>query len=90
MKEDHMRNGQLKPGCNRQIGVEAEYITGVGVFSERNDLNTLKPMLENMELRSGHRYQNVIADSGYESGEGYLYLERNGQTAYIKPQTYEK
>lgn len=90
MKEDHMRNGQLKPGYNLQIGVEAEYITGIGVFSERNDLNTLKPMLQNMEEQSGHRYQNVIADSGYESEEGYLFLEENGQTAYIKPQTYEK
>lgn len=39
-KEDHMRNGQLKPGYNLQIGVEAEYITGVGVFSDRNDLGT--------------------------------------------------
>lgn len=90
MKEDHMMNGQLKPGYNLQIGVEAEYVTGVGVFSDRNDLNTLKPMLENMKEKSGHRYQNIIADSGYESEEGYVYLEANHQTAYIKPQTYEK
>ena len=26
MKEDHMRNGQLKPAYNVQIGVESEYI----------------------------------------------------------------
>ena len=90
MKEDHMRNGQLKPGYNIQIGVEAEYITGVGVFSERNDLGTLKPMLEIMKEQSGHKYQNIIADSGYESEEGYAYLENENQTAYIKPQTYEK
>ena len=25
MKDDHMKNGQLKPGYNVQIGVEAEY-----------------------------------------------------------------
>ena len=90
MKEDHMMNGQLKPGYNLQIGVEAEYITGVGVFSDRNDLHTLKPMLENMKKRSGHKYQSVTADSGYESEEGYVYLDDNGQKAYIKPQTYEK
>ena len=29
MKEDHMRNGQLKPGYNVQIAVESEYIVGV-------------------------------------------------------------
>lgn len=90
MKEDHMRNGQLKPGYNLQIGVEAEYITGVGLFSDRNDLGTLKPMLDGMKKSSGHKYKNVIADSGYESEEGYVYLEKEGQTAYIKPQTYEK
>ena len=90
MKEDHMRNGQLKPGYNIQIGVEAEYITGVGVFSDRNDLGTLKPMLENMKKMSGYKYKNVIADSGYESEEAYLYLEKEGQTPYIKPQTYER
>lgn len=32
MKEDHMKNGQLKPGYNVQIGVEAEYIVHVGIF----------------------------------------------------------
>ena len=90
MKEDHMRNGQLKPGYNLQIGVEAEYITGVGVFSDRNDLGTLKPMLEDMKKNSRHKYKNVIADSGYESEEGYLYLEEQHQKPYIKPQTYEK
>jgi hypothetical protein len=32
MKEDHMRNSQLKPGYNVQIAVESEYVTGVGIF----------------------------------------------------------
>ena len=90
MKEDHMKNGQLKPGYNIQIGVEAEYITGVGVFADRNDLATLIPMLKNMKEHSGHKYKNIIADSGYESEEGYLFLESEHQTPYIKPQTYEK
>jgi hypothetical protein len=37
----------------------------------------------------GRKYTNVIADSGYESEENYLYLEREGITPYIKPQSYE-
>lgn len=90
MKEDHMRNGQLKPGYNLQIGVEAEYITGVGVFSERNDLGTLIPMLKGMTELSGHKYKNIVADSGYESEEGYMFLEKEKYKPYIKPQTYEK
>ena len=35
------------------------------------------------------RYRNVIADAGYESEENYLYLEKQGQQAYIKPSNYE-
>jgi hypothetical protein len=29
MKDDHMGNGQFKPGYNLQIGVESEYIVGL-------------------------------------------------------------
>jgi hypothetical protein len=38
----------------------------------------------------GHVYPNVVADSGYESEENYLYLGKNEQTAYIKPSNYEQ
>lgn len=90
MKEDHMRNSQLKPGYNVQIGIESEYVVGVDVFSNRSDIGTLIPFLSGMEDKLKTRHQNVIADSGYESEENYLYLENHEQTIYIKPQTYEK
>ena len=90
MKDDHMRNAQLKPAYNVQIGVEGEYITGVGMFQDRNDIATMIPMIENMEAHLKARYLNFIADAGYESEENYLYLESKGQNYYIKPQTYEK
>jgi hypothetical protein len=38
MKDDHMRNGQLKPQDNVQIAVESEYVTGIGIFDDRNIL----------------------------------------------------
>jgi len=38
----------------------------------------------------GFAYPSITADSGYESEEAYQYLEKKGQTPYIKPQTYEK
>lgn len=90
MKDDHMRNAQLKPAYNVQIGVEGEYVTGVGVFQDRSDTATLIPFLKNMESHLKAGYQNIIADSGYESEENYLYLEEKEQIYYIKPQTYEK
>lgn len=90
MKGDHMRNGQLKPAYNVQIAVESEYVTGVGIFDDRNDIATLIPMLKNMKEKIGQKYLNIIADSGYESEENYLFLESSKQIPYIKPQTYEK
>ena len=90
MKDDHMRNSQLKPGYNVQIGVESEYVTAVGVFQDRSDIATLIPFLEDIKANLGITYQNIIADSGYESEENYLYLEENEHNCYIKPQTYEK
>jgi transposase len=90
MKDDHMRNGQLKPAYNVQIGVESEYVTGVGIFQDRSDTATLIPFLNDIESIVKARYQKIIADSGYESEENYCYLEEKKQTYYIKPQTYEK
>lgn len=90
MKEDHMRNGQLKPGYNIQIGVEGEYIVGVDISSERADQLTLIPFLEKLENELPEKFENVIADAGYESEENYMYLTEHEQKSYIKPQNYEK
>ena len=89
MKEDHMRNGQLKPGYNVQIGVESEYIVGVGIFSNRSDVNTLIPFLNRIKSHTRRLFERIIADAGYESSENYLYLEENGQECFIKPTNYE-
>jgi hypothetical protein len=32
-----------------------------------------------------HKYDKIIADSGCENEEDYVYLEKNGQIAFIKP-----
>ena len=89
MKDDHMRNGQLKPAYNVQIAVNSEYITGVDVFSNRTDYGTLVPLLKKLQHHHGDKYEEVTADAGYESQENYLYLEENGQVSFIKPLTYE-
>ena len=89
MKEDHMRNAQLKPGYNIQFGVEGEYITGVSVSSERSDQLTLIPFMENLR-NHGIEYTDVTADAGYESEENYSYFENIATECYIKPQNYER
>ena len=91
MKDDHMRNGQLKPAYNVQLAVEAEYVVGVGVFHNPGDTATLIPMLESMYSHNTNMtIKRLIADSGYESEENYTYLGSKGIDCYIKPQTYEQ
>ena len=90
MKDDHMRNAQLKPGYNVQIGVDSEYVVGADIFQDRNDVWTLVPFTKHLEEKLGFRYPSVTADSGYESEEAYSYLAEKEITAFIKPQTYEQ
>ena len=90
MKEDHMKNGQLKPGYNLQLGVEGGYIVGVDLSCERSDELTLLNLLDRMDAGLNRRHKAVVADAGYESEENYKGLEERGQAAYIKPQNYEK
>jgi hypothetical protein len=72
MKEDHMKNGQLKPGYNIQAAVEGEYIVGMDVSSERSDVNTLIPFLSKLNNLELFVLKNIICDAGYESEENYL------------------
>lgn len=89
LKEDAMLNGQLKPAYNLQHGVDSEYITWLDISPRSTDTRTLIPFLKDMELYLPFQYQEIVADAGYESEENYLFLEENGQLAYIKPQNYE-
>ena len=90
MKDDHMQNGQLKPGYNVQLGIEAEYIVGVDVSSDLNDTQALLPLVKRMEEKGGVKHQDVTTDSGCETEETYRGMAEREQTAYIKPQNYEK
>lgn len=89
MKEDAMGNGQLKPAYNLQHGVDSEYITWLTIGSEPADTTTLIPFLKDAQSHLKFKYKNVTADAGYESEENYLFLEKNGQSSYIKPANYE-
>lgn len=90
MKDDHMRNGQLKPGYNAQIAVNSEYITGIESFPNRTDFGTLKPFLSTLQRMHHQKYEEVVADAGYESLENYLYLDENGQSCFIKPANHHQ
>ncbi|SLK12264.1 Transposase DDE domain protein [Clostridium chauvoei JF4335] len=89
MKEDAMKNGQLKPAYNVQHGVDAEYISWLTVGPQPTDTTTLIPFLKSMEWHLNFKYSKIVADAGYESEENYSFIEDNNQIAFIKPSNYE-
>lgn len=89
MKDDYMKNGQLKPAYNLQHGVDSEYIVWLSVMPNPTDTLTLIPFLKSMESALSFKYQNIVCDAGYESEENYTYIEENNQIAFIKPANYE-
>ena len=89
MKDDHMRNGQLKAAYNLQLAVNGEYIVGYGAFEDRNDSGTMIPFLKALEALHGKRYKSITADAGYESHENYAYLDAAEQLSFVKPANYE-
>ncbi len=90
MKEDHMLNGQLKPGYNIQVGTENNFVIGYDVFPNPTDTRTFIPHLENVQKRLGCKFKFAIADAGYGSEENYDYLEENEIKGIVKYTTYEK
>ncbi len=90
MKEDHMRNGQLKPGYNVQIGTENQFVVGFSIHQKPGDTTCLIPHLEHVEDVLGRRPENVIADAGYGSEENYEYLNEKQLGNYVKYNTFSQ
>ncbi|NMS88522.1 IS1182 family transposase, partial [Clostridioides difficile] len=90
LKEDHMKNGQLKPAYNVQLAVESEYIIALDISSERADAQRLIPILKNIENNYEKQFKNIVCDAGYESEENYKYLEDHDLNSYIKPINYKQ
>ena len=90
MKEDHMRNGQLKAAYNVQVAVENYFIIHGYVSNDRTDYNTLIPVLEKHRGAFGEVLGEVTADSGYCSEKNLLYLKENNIASYIKLQDHEQ
>ncbi|WP_028589927.1 IS1182 family transposase [Paenibacillus massiliensis] len=90
MKEDHMRNGQLKPGYNVQIGTENQFILAYSLHQRATDTRCLQPHMEKARQILGKLPKTVIADAGYGSEENYAYLEKKEIQAVVKYGSYHK
>jgi transposase len=90
MKEDHMKNGQLKPGYNLQISTNNQFIVSYSVHQTSNDMTVLKPHIEDFIEQYQMIPEAVIADAGYGSQENYDFLEQNEIDAYVKYPYFDK
>jgi len=90
MKEDHMLNGQLKPGYNFQISTQNQFILLYSIHQTTTDFGTLPVHLNQFEDLYGKMPEVATADAGYGSDENYTFLEENKITAYVKDTYFDK
>ncbi|MGT2704366.1 IS1182 family transposase [Streptococcus parauberis] len=86
MRDDHMRNGQLKAGYNLQIATENQFVLHYDIFPNPTDTTTLIPLLDSYP----HDLKMVVADAGYGSEENLTRLDQLGVEHLIKYGMFDK
>ncbi|HEX7365944.1 MAG TPA: IS1182 family transposase [Pelobium sp.] len=90
MKEDHMKNGQLKPGYNTQISTSNQYIVNYTIHPNPTDTTTLSLHLAQHQQSFGAAPKALTADAGYGSEENYTLLEKLEVDAFVKYGKFDK
>jgi transposase len=71
MKDDYMKNGQLKAGYNVQLATEGQYALAYGIYANPSDSRTLIPFLDEIEKHFFDLPKHIVADAGYGSEQNY-------------------
>jgi transposase len=90
MKEDHMKNGQLKPGYNVQVSTSNQFIVNYTIHPNPTDTTTLPTHLVQHETSFGDAPKVLTADAGYGSEENYTLLEQKGIIPFVKYSMFDK
>ena len=90
MKEDYMKNGQLKPGYNVQISSNQQFIVNYSLHYNPTDTTTLATHLEEHKNLYNQNPESITADAGYGSEENYQLLEKENIDAYVKYSYFDK
>ncbi|WP_269410434.1 IS1182 family transposase [Lentibacillus daqui] len=91
MKDDYMKNGQLKAGYNVQIATEGQYALAYDVFPNPTDTRTLIPFLDSIEENFFELPEHIVADAGYGSEQNYEdIIENRNRTPLITYNQYRK
>ena len=83
----YMKSGgsrDIRPGYNSQaVSTEDGIIVAADVVTEANDHDQLEPMIEQAELNTGKKVEEVSADSGYGGYASCEYLEKREIDGYV-------
>src|SRR5690625_4482464 len=91
MKDDYMKNGQLKPGYNVQIATEGQYALAYDIFPNPTDTRTLIPFLDKIEKHFFDLPKYIVADAGYGSEQNYGdIIENRDRIPLITYNSYRK
>ena len=90
LKEDHMKNGQLKPAYNLQLSSNNQFITTYSVHQSAADTTTLIAHLNLHEQLYDEKPEVLIADAGYGSEQNLQWLEQSKIEAYVKHPLFDK
>ncbi len=90
MKEDHMLNGQLKPGYNLQLSTNNQYIVNYSLHQTSTDTTTLQEHTETYKHQYKQAPEVITADAGYGSEQNFQYLCDNNIESYVKYNYFDK
>ncbi len=90
MKEDLMKNGQLKPAYNFLISTNKQFITCYTIEQTTTDTTALPCHLEEFN-KMHHLYPDELtADAGFGNEKNYEFLENKDITPYVKFNYFHK
>lgn len=90
LKEDHMKNGQLKAAYNVQLSTNNQFITTYSLHQTSTDTTTLINHLKHHQKLFNQTPEAICADAGYGSEENYQWLENSGITAFVKHGQFDR
>ena len=90
MKEDHMKNGQLKPAYNVQLSSHNQFVVNYTLHQNPTDTITLAKHLESFNSLYKHYPEVLVADAGYGSEENYILLSKHKIDGYVKHNQFDR
>ena len=90
MKDDYMKNGQLKAAYNVQISSADQYIVDYSIHPNPTDTTTFIKHIEQHKETYNQNPQSITADAGYGSEENLQYVQDNAIEGYIKYPDFDK